>query len=242
MEPEEAHALAVRLLDDLGIEQKRAPYPELRDLLVKLDHHPLAIQLVLQAMQDKGLTLAAIGEDLAPLLDKFVDDTVTGRNRSLMASLEYSLRRLSEEQRGLVVRLAPFEGGAHESCCSTSPRARPRGAGASRGRRARPRRRPSPGGRAAGGSAKRPRGAPRARRARARAAPRCRRCAHPGLVDAGAPRLLRLLERLLVGGDLAAERLDLRRRPVEPRLLLAELEPLRLIVDLGEDLRLRSAG
>ncbi|KYF82567.1 hypothetical protein BE17_48080 [Sorangium cellulosum] len=114
MEPDDAHALAERLLGDLGIDPKRAPYPELRDLLQKLDHHPLAIQLVLRALADRTLTLKAIDEEFATLLPTFTDDTETGRSRSLMASLEYSLRRLSEEQRGLLVRLAPFEGGASE--------------------------------------------------------------------------------------------------------------------------------
>jgi tetratricopeptide (TPR) repeat protein len=111
---EDAYALAVRLLKDLEIDQARAPYPELRDLLVQLDHHPLAIQLVLTALRDESLTLSRISTDFASLLPKFTDDAETGRNRSLLASLEYSLRRLTDEQRVLLVRLAPFEGGASE--------------------------------------------------------------------------------------------------------------------------------
>ncbi|WP_437657146.1 CHAT domain-containing protein [Sorangium sp. So ce1182] len=114
MDPDDAHALATRLLGDLGIDPKRAPYPELRDLLQKLDQHPLAIQLVLRALGDRTLTLKTIDEEFATLLPTFTDDTETGRSRSLMASLEYSLRRLSEEQRALLIRLAPFEGGASE--------------------------------------------------------------------------------------------------------------------------------
>lgn len=114
MDPDDAHALATRLLGDLGIDPKRASSPELRNLLDKLDHHPLAIQLVLRALADRTLTLKAIDEEFATLLPTFTDDTETGRSRSLMASLEYSLRRLSEEQRMLLIRLAPFEGGASE--------------------------------------------------------------------------------------------------------------------------------
>ncbi|AGP41195.1 CHAT domain-containing protein [Sorangium cellulosum] len=114
MDPDDAHALAARLLGDLGIDPRRAPYPELRDLLQKLDHHPLAIQLVLRALGDTTLTLTAIDEEFVKLLPRFADDTETGRSRSLMASLEYSLLRLSPEQRGLLIRLAPFEGGASE--------------------------------------------------------------------------------------------------------------------------------
>ena len=110
--PDDAYALASRLLADLGIDRARSPYAELRDLLVRLDYHPLAIQLVLPAL--RTFPLATIRADFAALLPKFVDDTETGRNRSLLASLEYSLQRLSEEQRALLPRLAVFEGGAHE--------------------------------------------------------------------------------------------------------------------------------
>jgi tetratricopeptide (TPR) repeat protein len=110
--PDDAYALATLLLTDLGIDRARAPYAELRNLLVQLDHHPLAIQLVLSAL--RTFPLATIRADFAALLPKFVDDTENGRNRSLLASLEYSLQRLSEEQRALLPRLALFVGGAHE--------------------------------------------------------------------------------------------------------------------------------
>src|SRR6266567_1907236 len=109
---EDAYTLASRLLVDLQIDRARAPYAELRDLLQQLDHHPLAIQLVLPAL--RTISLATIRADFANLLPRFVDDTATGRNRSLLASLDYSLQRLSEEQRKLLPRLALFEGGASE--------------------------------------------------------------------------------------------------------------------------------
>ena len=109
---EDAYALASRLLVDLQIDRARAPYTELRDLLKQLDHHPLAIQLALPAL--RTMPLATVRDDFASLLPKFVDDTVTGRNRSLLASLEYSLQRLSEEQWAYLPRLALFEGGASE--------------------------------------------------------------------------------------------------------------------------------
>ncbi len=110
--PEDAYTLASRLLVDLQIDRARAPYADLRDLLQQLDHHPLAIQLVLPAL--RTISLATICADFANLLPRFVDDTTTGRNRSLLASLDYSLQRLSEEQRKLLPRLALFEGGASE--------------------------------------------------------------------------------------------------------------------------------
>ena len=111
---DDAYALATRLLNSLEIDRKRVPYAELCDLLSQLDYHPLAIQLVLPALQK--LPLSRIRADFAALLNSstFVDDTVTGRNRSLSASLDYSLKRLNEEQRALLPRLAPFEGGVWE--------------------------------------------------------------------------------------------------------------------------------
>ena len=109
---EDAYALATRLLTDLGINRARAPYAQLRDLLAQLDYHPLAIQLVLPAL--RTFSLATIRADFATLLPKFVDVTEMGRNRSLLASLDYSLRRLSDEQRAVLPRLALFEGGASE--------------------------------------------------------------------------------------------------------------------------------
>ena len=112
--PEDAYALASRLLEYLDIDRAKAPYVELRDLLKQLDYHPLAIQLVLPALRETSLSLAKIKTDFAALLPKFKDDVETGRNGSLLASLDFSLRRLSEEQRALLPRLALFEGGASE--------------------------------------------------------------------------------------------------------------------------------
>ena len=111
--PEDAYTLASTLLNDLGIDRAKAPYAELRDLLKELDYHPLSIQLVLPALDE--YPIEKIRTDFATLLSKFEDDTETGRNRSLLASLDYSLRRLSQEQRNLLPRLAVFEGGASEA-------------------------------------------------------------------------------------------------------------------------------
>jgi len=112
LEPDAAYALASSLLESLHIDRSRAPYDLIREVLRQLDHHPLAIQLVLPAL--RSLTLAEIQHDFAALLPKFTDDAETGRNRSLVASLEYSLARLSPKQRALLPRLAVFEGGAME--------------------------------------------------------------------------------------------------------------------------------
>lgn len=111
--PDDAYALATHLLADLGIDRKRAPYAQLRELLGSLDYHPLAIQLLLPTLRQASL--AKITRDFAALLPQFQDDTVTGRNSSLLASLQYSLQRLSPAQRALLPRLALFEGGAMEA-------------------------------------------------------------------------------------------------------------------------------
>ncbi len=112
LHPEDAYTLAIRLLYELGIARASVPYSELRTLLRQLGYHPLAIQLVLPVLRE--LPLSKIRADFAALLPKFADDTTTGRNKSLLASLDYSLQRLSKEQQALLSLLAPFEGGASE--------------------------------------------------------------------------------------------------------------------------------
>ncbi|HLW02507.1 MAG TPA: tetratricopeptide repeat protein [Ktedonobacterales bacterium] len=113
MKSEDAYLLASRLLDKLKIDHASVPYADLCDLLGKLDYHPLAIQLVVSTL--RKLSLTQIREDFATLLPQFIDEQDTGRNRSLLASLEYSLKRLEAEQQALLPRLALFEGGANEN-------------------------------------------------------------------------------------------------------------------------------
>jgi tetratricopeptide (TPR) repeat protein len=67
---------------------------------------------VLPALRDHALE--EIRDNFAALLPQFADDYESGRNRSLLASLDYTLRRLTDAQRALLVRLAPFESGAEE--------------------------------------------------------------------------------------------------------------------------------
>ena len=113
LHPNDSYALASQALSDLGIDRAQAPYGELRALLAQLDHHPLAIQVVLPALRERSLT--TIRTQFTELLPTFSDDTTTGRNRSLLASLDYSLQRLNPEQRSLLSHLAIFEGGADEA-------------------------------------------------------------------------------------------------------------------------------
>jgi CHAT domain-containing protein len=113
LQPDDAWLLATSLLQELKMDRTRFPYAEGRDFLgEQLGHHPLSIRLVLPALHEKPL--AQIKADFAALLPDFVDRGATGCNQSLVASLEYSLRRLSEEQRQLLPRLVLFERGMHE--------------------------------------------------------------------------------------------------------------------------------
>jgi hypothetical protein len=68
LHPEDAYALAVQLFKDLDIPQSRAPYPKLRDLLAQLDHQQLAIQLVLPALGEAGMTIDRLSTEFAALL------------------------------------------------------------------------------------------------------------------------------------------------------------------------------
>ena len=112
LHPEDAYTLATYLLADLKIDRSNASYDDLQRLLKQLDYHPLAIQLVLPTLNK--LPLTDINANFAALLSMFVDDKEAGRNRSLLASLEYSMLQLSQQQRAYLSRIAVFEGGANE--------------------------------------------------------------------------------------------------------------------------------
>ena len=81
-------------------------------LLKALENHPLSIQLVGPHLKD--MSPAKIVEDFKLLLDKFKGDADVERNRSLLASLEFSLKRLSKEARESVRWLGLFRGGVFE--------------------------------------------------------------------------------------------------------------------------------
>lgn len=117
LKAEDAYMLACNLLNDLKIDPKRASYAQLCNLLVHLDHHPLAIQLVLPVLRE--LPLSKIEADFVTLLPTFASDAQEGYKQSLLASLDYSLRRLSKKQRTLLSCLAPFEGGVSEQALLT---------------------------------------------------------------------------------------------------------------------------
>jgi tetratricopeptide (TPR) repeat protein len=86
---------------------------ELVELLRVLEMHPLSIELVGPHLAKTRP--AEIVEDFEGLLDECEDETAAeGRNRSLRASLEFSLKRLSQEAREAVGWLGLFRGGVFE--------------------------------------------------------------------------------------------------------------------------------
>jgi len=112
--PDSLYLLAA-VLDLKGISTERPGYEreEMDELLEMLADHPLSIELV--ALHLKGLTPAQIRDDYAVLLERFADERAyEGRNRSLLASLEFSRQRLSAAAQAALPYLAWFEGGAFE--------------------------------------------------------------------------------------------------------------------------------
>jgi len=100
-------------MERLGRERKGYEREEIEKLLEMLADHPLSIELV--APHLKGLTPAEIRHDYAVLLERFADERAyEGRNRSLLASLEFSRQRLSAAAQAALPYLAWFEGGAFE--------------------------------------------------------------------------------------------------------------------------------
>jgi tetratricopeptide (TPR) repeat protein len=81
-------------------------------LLNALDRQPLSIELVGPHL--KGMGPEQIMADFQVLLDKFEGEAAEGRNRSLKASIGFSLMRLSKGAREAVRWLGLFRGGVFE--------------------------------------------------------------------------------------------------------------------------------
>ncbi|MBU1750818.1 MAG: CHAT domain-containing protein, partial [Chloroflexi bacterium] len=112
--PDTLHLLAA-ILDLKGIDTGRQGYEraEIHKLLDALADNPRSVELV--APHLRTLTPAEIRADYRPLLARFADETAyEGRNRSLLASLEFSKRHLSADARAALPYLAWFSGGAFE--------------------------------------------------------------------------------------------------------------------------------
>jgi hypothetical protein len=74
--------------------------------------HPLSIELVGPHLKD--MRPEEIVADFRKLLDGFKGDAEVERNRSLKASIGFSLKRLSKEAREAVRWLGLFQGGVFE--------------------------------------------------------------------------------------------------------------------------------
>jgi hypothetical protein len=82
------------------------------DLLKAVDDHPLSIELVGPHL--KNVEPEKIVADFRKLLDTFKGDAEVERNRSLRASIGFSLMRLGKEAREAVRWLGLFQGGVFE--------------------------------------------------------------------------------------------------------------------------------
>jgi len=110
--PDSLHLLSA-VLDLKDIPTDQYEREELDALLNAIDDHPLSIELIVPHL--KTLTPAQIRAEFSGLLDRFADATAyESRNRSLLASLEFSKKRLSEKAQKVLPYLAWFEGGAFE--------------------------------------------------------------------------------------------------------------------------------
>lgn len=108
--------LLTAIADFEGFSLDRPGYERepIETLLAALIDHPLSISLVGPHLAT--LTPKTIRDDFARHLDRFADDMAEeGRNRSLRASLAFSVSRLSDEARAVLPYLAWFQGGAFES-------------------------------------------------------------------------------------------------------------------------------
>ena len=107
------HLLA-RVAQAAGVDagDPRLAKEKLGRLLDVLADHPLSIELVCPHL--KGVTPEAIVEDFQRLLPTFRGDAEVERNRSLLASLAFSTRRLSAPAQAALPWLGLFSGGVFE--------------------------------------------------------------------------------------------------------------------------------
>ncbi|HEY0604301.1 MAG TPA: tetratricopeptide repeat protein, partial [Herpetosiphonaceae bacterium] len=101
------------VIDQPGRERPGYERHEIDDLLNELQDHPLSIELI--APHLKTLTPQRIRDEFGDLMKRFADESAPeGRNKSLLASLEFSKRRLSPAAQAVLPYLAWFEGGVFE--------------------------------------------------------------------------------------------------------------------------------
>lgn len=107
--PDSLHLLA-RVLEVKGVELPKRQ--DLEELLTLLGDHPLSVELVAPHLKD--MSPEKIVKDFASLLNRFQGPAEVERNQSLLASLEFSTRRLSPETRSALPWLGLFRGGVFE--------------------------------------------------------------------------------------------------------------------------------
>src|SRR5262249_22980999 len=98
--------------DGLTLDDPRFGRDRLDPLLHDLADHPLSLELVGPHL--RTLTPEAIRADFGKLLAQFQQDAPEGRNQSLRASLEFSLRHLNPAARAALPWLGLFQGGVFE--------------------------------------------------------------------------------------------------------------------------------
>jgi tetratricopeptide (TPR) repeat protein len=103
------------ILDAFGVDTERPGYERhvIEDLLQTLQDHPLSVKLVAPHLRD--MTPEEIKRDLRVLLQRFENGGADQeRNKSLLASFEFSSRRLSEPAQVFLPFLGLFESGVFE--------------------------------------------------------------------------------------------------------------------------------
>jgi tetratricopeptide (TPR) repeat protein len=98
--------------DGLTLDDPRLARAKLDPLLDDLADHPLSLELVGPHL--RTLTPEKIRSDFGKLLAQFQQDAPEARNQSLLASLEFSRRHLSDAARAALPWLGLFRGGVFE--------------------------------------------------------------------------------------------------------------------------------
>jgi tetratricopeptide (TPR) repeat protein len=110
----DALGLLVRVMKTAGVDagSKGIDREGLLGLVKEVGYHPLSIELVGPHL--KGMTPGAIVADFKGLLGEFKGDAEVERNRSLLASLAFSTKRLGKEAQEALGWLGMFRGGVFE--------------------------------------------------------------------------------------------------------------------------------
>lgn len=109
--------LLVGYLDRLGFdrakrEERGWSVEDFEPIVVKTGGHPLALELL--APQIPKLGPARVADELGEILGRIEQDSPEGRNRSMWASLDFSIRHLSEQARAALPAVALLAGGCLE--------------------------------------------------------------------------------------------------------------------------------